>query len=598
MYTGQATQSLAAVGITARTGGTDTDPNKIFEQIFQKTYPSPGLQAILTQDDILNALTPGGPLEKNFESAGLDPNSETFTLFQQYILGRQSWASKSPTNMAAAQAGKLPASGAAMNKAFKLDQGPAAASIKKGSTLSQAQSMLYPAASTASEHLDNAATALLKAVTAMGGGSGVGKAVTGGLGGLLGLSGPLAGAVNAASLALPLLLGGGPTAGLVNTSLTKGMPAGGGGGGGPTAGLVNTSLTKGAPAGGVPTSTAQRATASSAPMTSSTLGQADQVATLTSMLATASRPTASGTFDWYGTLTAKAPTNAFVNYSTGSAATGGSTSSSTTSDSSSTTSSSDLDPNSGDPNGALAGLGVGVAPTSVPKTSDFMDEASALYAVGFRGAALQKMLAISIRESGGVPSAHNGNASTGDDSWGWFQINYIGNMLASRTKEYGSPQQLIASPMNQARAAWKLSAGGTNWAPWNTPLGLSQSYMDKAAGYITKAQGMGILTATGPTGYDLVGKATGSYNIDQTKIAMLHAGERVIPAADNFSVGDRYQPGGGGGDGATHYHLNFQPQSVQLVAAPGTSAADLQDIAQKFMDSVSKPQIIQSVRSS
>lgn len=63
------------------------------------------------------------------------------------------------------------------------------------------------------------------------------------------------------------------------------------------------------------------------------------------------------------------------------------------------------------------------------------------------------MAAIAIAESGGRPSAHNGNASTGDDSYGLWQINYFGSMRAGRSKEFGSPASLLASPAAQARAA-------------------------------------------------------------------------------------------------------------------------------------------------
>lgn len=124
----------------------------------------------------------------------------------------------------------------------------------------------------------------------------------------------------------------------------------------------------------------------------------------------------------------------------------------------------------------------------------------ALYNAGFRGAALQRMAAIGMRESGGNPSAHNGNAATGDDSWGWFQINYLGNLKASRTAQFGAPQQLIASPQAQANAAWALSNGGTNFQPWTTNKGLPQAFLDDAQSGINQLTASGQI-AVAPAGY-------------------------------------------------------------------------------------------------
>lgn len=61
------------------------------------------------------------------------------------------------------------------------------------------------------------------------------------------------------------------------------------------------------------------------------------------------------------------------------------------------------------------------------------------------------MAAIAIAESGGRPSAKN--TKPPDYSIGLWQINYYGNLLPGRTKEFGSPAALQASPTAQARAA-------------------------------------------------------------------------------------------------------------------------------------------------
>jgi hypothetical protein len=61
-----------------------------------------------------------------------------------------------------------------------------------------------------------------------------------------------------------------------------------------------------------------------------------------------------------------------------------------------------------------------------------------------------------------------------DYSVGLFQINYYGNLLPGRTKEYGSPQLLQSSPQAQANAAYQLAGGNElvglqNWALTSSP---------------------------------------------------------------------------------------------------------------------------------
>ena len=63
------------------------------------------------------------------------------------------------------------------------------------------------------------------------------------------------------------------------------------------------------------------------------------------------------------------------------------------------------------------------------------------------------MAAIAKAESGLNPTSLNDTPSTGDYSVGLWQINYYNGMLASRTRQFGSPQDLLADPAKQAAAA-------------------------------------------------------------------------------------------------------------------------------------------------
>lgn len=89
-----------------------------------------------------------------------------------------------------------------------------------------------------------------------------------------------------------------------------------------------------------------------------------------------------------------------------------------------------------------------------------------LQAAGFRGPGLASAWAIAMRESGGNPQAFNGNTGTGDRSWGLFQINTLGSLQA-RVKQYGlQSEQDLLDPMTNAKVAYRMSKGGTDFGAW------------------------------------------------------------------------------------------------------------------------------------
>lgn len=97
------------------------------------------------------------------------------------------------------------------------------------------------------------------------------------------------------------------------------------------------------------------------------------------------------------------------------------------------------------------------------------DVRSVLQQAGFKGQALETALAIAMAESGGNARAHNGNAGTGDNSYGLFQINMLGAMGPQRRTQYGlSNNDALFDPLTNAKVAYKLSNGGQNWDPWST----------------------------------------------------------------------------------------------------------------------------------
>lgn len=94
---------------------------------------------------------------------------------------------------------------------------------------------------------------------------------------------------------------------------------------------------------------------------------------------------------------------------------------------------------------------------------------SILQQAGFKGEGLKMAYAIAMAESGGNAHAHNGNAGTGDNSYGLFQINMLGGMGPERRAQYGlSSNDALYDALTNAKVAYKMSNGGKNWGPWST----------------------------------------------------------------------------------------------------------------------------------
>jgi hypothetical protein len=110
-----------------------------------------------------------------------------------------------------------------------------------------------------------------------------------------------------------------------------------------------------------------------------------------------------------------------------------------------------------------------------PKLSDFENKTALtdtelrdlLIAVGFEGKALRIAWAIAKKESNGRPLAFNGNAKTGDSSYGVYQINMIGDLGPERRIKFSLDSNSdLFNPVINAQIAHHMSNGGEDFSAW------------------------------------------------------------------------------------------------------------------------------------
>jgi hypothetical protein len=90
-----------------------------------------------------------------------------------------------------------------------------------------------------------------------------------------------------------------------------------------------------------------------------------------------------------------------------------------------------------------------------------------LSSAGFPEDQWPKVIAIIRAESGGRPYAFNGNPRTGDESYGILQINMKGRLGRDRRDRFSlASDDDLYDPLVNARIAYQMSNGGTNWRPW------------------------------------------------------------------------------------------------------------------------------------
>lgn len=98
---------------------------------------------------------------------------------------------------------------------------------------------------------------------------------------------------------------------------------------------------------------------------------------------------------------------------------------------------------------------------------------STLYNAGFRGERLETAFAVAKAESNARPKAYNPPTNnTGDNSYGIFQINMIGDLGPDRRERYSLKRnEDLFDPDRNARIAFEMSNNGKDWGKWTTFTG-------------------------------------------------------------------------------------------------------------------------------
>jgi hypothetical protein len=95
------------------------------------------------------------------------------------------------------------------------------------------------------------------------------------------------------------------------------------------------------------------------------------------------------------------------------------------------------------------------------------DLADMLELVGFKGYSQKLAWAIVMRESRGNSTSHNKTSSTGDNSYGLFQINMIGSLGDDRREKFGIKSNAeLFDPVTNAQAAFYMTSRGENFGSW------------------------------------------------------------------------------------------------------------------------------------
>jgi cell wall-associated NlpC family hydrolase len=200
------------------------------------------------------------------------------------------------------------------------------------------------------------------------------------------------------------------------------------------------------------------------------------------------------------------------------------------------------------------------------------DLRSILQQAGFSGQSLNTAYAIAMAESGGNARAFNGNTSTGDQSYGLFQINMLGGMGPERRKQFGlSSNDDLYNALENARVAYKMSKGGTDWSPWSTyKRGDYKKYMGQSGAAVSGGAAPAPGQADKPAPGDILGTGNigpGLASTEADPFAPDQAGDPfAAPKAQPTVPGQN--PMGAQGAGSTSLRDKIIATAMQQLGTP------------------------------
>jgi len=100
--------------------------------------------------------------------------------------------------------------------------------------------------------------------------------------------------------------------------------------------------------------------------------------------------------------------------------------------------------------------------------------------VGFEGYSLKVAWATVMKESMGTPNSWNPNRKTGDNSYGLFQINMLGEMGEQRRDKFNlNSNEDLFDPVRNAEIAYHMSNGGKDWSAWKGITWKTKEWMER-----------------------------------------------------------------------------------------------------------------------
>lgn len=168
----------------------------------------------------------------------------------------------------------------------------------------------------------------------------------------------------------------------------------------------------------------------------------------------------------------------------------------------------------------------------MPKISDGAI-AQAAQSAGLSGGAVAIAVAIALAESGGDTTNHTFSLVTGDDSYGLWQINMLGQMGPDRRKEFNlSSNEDLYNPSINARVMASLSGGGTNWRAWTTyTRGTYLLFLSRGQAVASGLPQQGGISTTPVSVSDSLSSLTGFFNLIQNPQFWMRIGVFLVGAA-------------------------------------------------------------------